>query len=60
MEIFSSILIVWCVFFGILLLLLPWNVRKIRTDMDATKKELETTNKLLRQLIKANGHDPEA
>jgi len=41
------------VIFAVLCVAIPFHVRGIR-------KEAEKTNKLLRQIIKAYGHDPEA
>ena len=50
---FVTPLFILLIIFVVLCFSLPFHVRVIR-------KECEKTNKLLRQLIKAYGHDPEA
>lgn len=50
---FITPLFILLIIFVVLCFSMPFHVRAIR-------RESEKTNKLLRQLIKAYGHDPEA
>ena len=52
-TLFSIPAFILLVIFSVLCVAIPFHVRAIR-------KEAEKTNKLLRQIIKAYGHDPEA
>ena len=54
------ILIGFAIFLVILAILMPYYVYKIRHLMQDCLKENRNTNDLLRQLIKAYGHEPEA
>jgi len=52
-TLFSIPAFILLVIFAVLCVAIPFHVRAIR-------KESEKTNKLLRQIIKAYGHEPEA
>jgi len=54
------ILLGFAVFLVILAILMPYYVYKCRFLLQDLLKENQKTNDLLRQLIRAYGHDPEA